>query len=205
LGDAPNLPTPDLVIKRVNQLGNDQPSVLVFTDRNGNPIGEQQIPGVDDAIEEVPVDDEPVDIPGVDLDNPVEIPGVDGEEAPQNVEIHDSDIAGPTPEPDPLLIVPETTPAAAVSSAKPASVATVQPRRSSRARNKPAKYIPSLKGQRYAYVATQLQEGQSPPSTCTIPVTKFDNRSSILLEKNGKQSSGKRTRHINIRFSFHYQ
>jgi hypothetical protein len=29
-----------------------------------------------------------------------------------------------------------------------------------------------------------------------------DNKSSILLEKNGKASSGKRTRHINIRFFF---
>jgi hypothetical protein len=29
-----------------------------------------------------------------------------------------------------------------------------------------------------------------------------DNKSSILLEKNGKASSGKRTRHINIRYFF---
>ena len=29
-----------------------------------------------------------------------------------------------------------------------------------------------------------------------------DNKSSILLERNGKASSGKRTRHINIRYFF---
>ena len=29
-----------------------------------------------------------------------------------------------------------------------------------------------------------------------------DNKSAILLEKNGKKSSGRRTRHINIRYFF---
>ena len=38
--------------------------------------------------------------------------------------------------------------------------------------------------------------------TCTSTIIHQDNKSSILLEENGKASSSKRTRHINIRYYF---
>ena len=55
------IPMPDTVIARVNTLGVDQPEQLVFTDRHGRLIG----------------DDDDVDMPGVDdLEDDDEIPGV---------------------------------------------------------------------------------------------------------------------------------
>ena len=36
----------------------------------------------------------------------------------------------------------------------------------------------------------------------TVPVLYQDNKSAILLEKNGQKSSSKRTKHINVRYFF---
>ena len=41
------LPMPDTVIDRVNELGKDQPELLTFKDRKGRVIGDVEIPGVD--------------------------------------------------------------------------------------------------------------------------------------------------------------
>ena len=72
------VPMPDTVIDRVNQLGADQPEHLIFTDRHGNLIRDSETPGVvpscpPDIADEEP--DEPIEIPGVD--GAVEIPGVE--------------------------------------------------------------------------------------------------------------------------------
>ena len=45
------LPMTESVIARVNFLGKDQPKDLTFLDRHGNPIGEIEIPGVDEQEE----------------------------------------------------------------------------------------------------------------------------------------------------------
>ena len=52
------LPMPKSVIKRVEELGKDQPEYLVFKDRHGNEIGDIEITGVDgdEALQNV---DEP--------------------------------------------------------------------------------------------------------------------------------------------------
>jgi hypothetical protein len=41
------IPMPDTVIARVNELAKNQPEQLMFTDRHGRPIGDVKIPGVD--------------------------------------------------------------------------------------------------------------------------------------------------------------
>ena len=38
---------PNSVIDRVNKLGEGQPEHLIFADRNGNTIGDVDLPGVD--------------------------------------------------------------------------------------------------------------------------------------------------------------
>ena len=43
------IPMPSSVIARVNRLGKDQPELLVFTDRKGRHIGEDEPTGVDGA------------------------------------------------------------------------------------------------------------------------------------------------------------
>jgi hypothetical protein len=70
------IPLPDIVINRVNELG-DQPRLVTFTDRNGRLIGDMEIPGVDstededDYFPEVdPVIADAIDIPGVDVAAP---------------------------------------------------------------------------------------------------------------------------------------
>ena len=90
------IPMPDTVIARVNHLGRDQPEQLVFADRHGNVIGNNESAGVepeyppdnDEYQQPEAIDD--ASIPGVDVD--VEIPGVDAgaddvNQAPQ-VKIH---------------------------------------------------------------------------------------------------------------------
>ena len=59
---------PDTVIARVNFLAKDEPEQFVFTDRNGRPIGDIELPGVD-ADDNQPDAFQPDD---------AEIPGVDG-------------------------------------------------------------------------------------------------------------------------------
>ena len=65
------IPMPDTVIARVNTLGGDQPEQMIFTDRHGRLIGDND----NHAIPGVHFDEEDDDgIPGVDA---VELPGVD--------------------------------------------------------------------------------------------------------------------------------
>jgi hypothetical protein len=66
------LPLPDVVIARVNELGKDMPEDLIFTDRKGRLIGEVKIPGV--TVEYDAVD---VDLTAEDEEPLIEIPGVD--------------------------------------------------------------------------------------------------------------------------------
>ena len=169
-----SLPMPDTVIARVNWWGRDQPTMLHFTDRKGNPIGEAPAPGPDpeypDLLDADEDDPAPVEIPGVDDD--VEIPGVDGglqpeNEAPQiDVDINDPDTADAEPplvdddpvpptDDEPILPAPEEPVA---PPPVPETVPVYNVRRSARASKPPTKYIPSMQGNKYSYAATQLQD-----------------------------------------------
>jgi hypothetical protein len=72
------LPMPDEVIARVNFLGKDQPELITFADRHGNPIGDHDpdIPGVPGYHPAADHGDDDANIPGVPADY-VELPGVD--------------------------------------------------------------------------------------------------------------------------------
>ena len=69
------IPIPDVVIARVNALGMDQPEMLTFTDRQGRPIGDIEITGVDAAdvrpLDETPrIDTDPNSFPHEDIEIP---------------------------------------------------------------------------------------------------------------------------------------
>ena len=158
------IPMPDLVIARVNVLGIDQPELLTFTDRQGRLIGDVGVPGNLDDLEQ---EDDDVEIPGVDpiLDNHIEIPGVDdgvGPEDPapqaiQEIAIDDLEVQ----EPDPAPIEVETVPDETVEQVAPAIETAEQlpePRRSTRAKTKIPRYVPSMSGSRYGYAVTQLED-----------------------------------------------
>jgi hypothetical protein len=73
------IPMPDTVIARVNTLGGDQPEDLIFADRHGRLIGDDDttIPGVafpDEPADEIPGVDAQVELPGVDADDGAEDP-----------------------------------------------------------------------------------------------------------------------------------
>ena len=164
------IPMPDMVIARVNVLGNDQPEQLVFTDRKGRAIGDIEIPGVPpDDVDE----DEIIQLPGVDagiqeapvFDDDVELPGVDmdGPEDPPEIQVDDLDEPEPDPAPvevdqAPAEVVVETVDeveeqdigAPTVEPAAPAEVPAAEgPRRSTRTRSAPRDYTPSMSGSRY--------------------------------------------------------
>ena len=164
------IPMPDVVIARVNELGKDQPEVMVFTDRKGRLIGDVEIPGVE--FEDEPANE--TQIPGVDpvdLEPHIELPGVDTEETetPPNVEIEDDlDIAPADTEPTLIEEEPEQPSVAPPAPEMPAEAPTTIPpsapaeqptlRRSTRIKTqtKPG-YIPSLTGNKYSYAVTQLE------------------------------------------------
>ena len=145
------IPMPDIVIKRVNTLGINQPEVLTFTDRQGQSIGVDKIPGVDTAdtnTDEIPgVIQEPVII-----DN-IEIPGVTAVEndTPQQIEINDLDI--PETNTDPIIeenIIDDTE--YPVVTEQPQ-----EPRRTGRVRTQTKSYTPSMSGSKYSFAVTQLE------------------------------------------------
>ena len=163
---------PQPVITRVNQLAADQPSLLTFTDRHGNEIGDAdfisqpevsyeipgvvadavEIPGVDTADETKPTKYDPNDM----LTTPAEPALVDESmsEQPAEFEPTNDDIVAP----DNDQSIPQPEPAAIESAATDGEVAapaiTSSPpgvRRSGRARTQTAAYVPSMKGKSYQY------------------------------------------------------
>jgi hypothetical protein len=144
------------VIARVNTLGSDQPEQLIFTDRHGRLIGDNddaEIPGVDFDEDD---DDE---IPGVDY---VELPGVDVADveeypAPQIIEIDDLDI--PAPDPPPIEVETVETVEQMEEQAVPVEPTPVAAgaRRSTRIKTQTTAYAPSMSGSKYSYAVTQLE------------------------------------------------
>jgi hypothetical protein len=147
------LPLPPEVIKRVNHLGKDQPKDLMFFDRSGLPIEDDDasIPGVDGAEEQNPDDDDQDDqdiaeeLEEITAQENVldEIREVDGKVV-ELQEVHQ--VEDPTTR---NIVVPSTTPT-------PQMVTPVNPtgvQRSTRTKIKTTNYAPSMKGKKYDAVA----------------------------------------------------
>jgi hypothetical protein len=165
VGFAPSMPP--AVIARVNLFGKNEPSILTFTNRHGREIGDhpqdyEPSGNDDDSVVELISDV----IPGVDLtpEDDAELAGVDTDfdAEPTGVDV-DSDYvpqeltevnglgqqdpsAAPTEEPS---AEPPTEPNA--SSPKKGMAA-----RNARNRKQPEKYVPSMKGNKYAVALTQI-------------------------------------------------
>jgi len=162
---------PPAVIARVNLFEKYEPSILIFTNWHGQEIGDhpqdyEPSGNDDDSVVELILDV----IPGVDPTpkDDAELPGVDADfdAEPTRVEVVDSDYApqelteinglgqqetreAPTKEP---TVEPITAPAVIhVPSPKKEMSA-----RNARNRKQPEKYVPSMKGSKYAVALTQI-------------------------------------------------
>jgi hypothetical protein len=174
---------PSAVIERVYDLGRCEPAILTFTNQQGRDISDSNPqdadPGGvldDDSVIIYPA----VKIPGMDVTvNPAEIAGVDpdfiveptGVDMDINVPVEDTAIAvnglkqkdlthGAPMAPN---AEPTTSPKKTRSPAKARSPVkeTADPRtgmaaRNNRVRKAPEKYVPSMKGNKFANVRTQI-------------------------------------------------
>jgi hypothetical protein len=158
---------PPAVIARVNLLRKAEPSILTFTDRHGRKIGDYPrepkpveddddpvMEYIDDAIPAIDAQDEP-EIPGVWVEptgkptsEPVVEPtGVEMDSDPQEINFgdglgqQDESIQAP-----PAVPVPKD----------PAPPAQGMAARNARVRKPPEKYVPSMKGNKYAVAMTQI-------------------------------------------------
>jgi hypothetical protein len=152
------LPTPESVIKRVHTLTRRMPYFPIFTDRNGQVIGDV-ISEYDDTIYEIEIT--PDEIPGVHTeDTQDKITGVDTAQVqdptPSETKNNDLDFA-PTQDisVDPPLI--DTPPPIKDAPAANQDPTVEVPRRSTRV-SIPYKqpYIPSMSGKKYSYATTKL-------------------------------------------------
>jgi len=182
------LPMPDIVIARVNELGKDQPELMTFTNRRGNAFEDIPIAGVDDNINFDAAIDDAISIPGVDWDNggPPEPPTVNIndleafepepsafeddniiEETYEVAEEHHEDLPEdivPADEPEvfePEPVADTTVPTTDTVPAPVAAAAEPVPglRRSTRVKTATTRYAPSMQGSKYSYAAAQLSEG----------------------------------------------
>jgi len=158
---------PPTVIARVNLFGKNKPSILTFTDRHGRDIGDhpqdyEPSGNDDDSVVEFISDV----IPGVDPtpEDDAELPGADTDfdAEPTGVEV-DSDYV-----PQELTEVnglgqqdPSASPTEEPSAEPPAEPNAPSPKKGMAARNarnrkQPEKYVPSMKGNKYAVALTQI-------------------------------------------------
>jgi hypothetical protein len=162
------LPVPPAVIDRVNLLGKNEPSILTFTNRHGQDIGdltqnfEPRADEDDDSFVAHPNDK----LPGVDLQlDDAELPGVDTDfdAKPTGVEV-DTEAYGNVPQEqnkvyglgqqDPIG-APTETPGAKPTTV-PIGSSSPAKRRSTRMAKKPSAYTPSMTGNKYAVTLTQI-------------------------------------------------
>jgi hypothetical protein len=162
---------PPAVIARVNLFGKNEPSILTFTDRHGREICDHPqnyeprgndddsvvelisdvIPGVD------PTPEDDAELPGVDTDFDAEPTGVemDSDYVPQELtEVNghgQQDMsAAPTEEPS---VEPPTEPTVETHAPSPKKGMAA---RNARNKKQPEKYVPSMKGNKYAVALTQI-------------------------------------------------
>jgi hypothetical protein len=144
---------PQSIIDHLNAKSHRQPTNPVFTDRQGNAIGD--IAFDVGTIERVETGDPDVELPGVHLpevDESVEIPGVDTDQEPKLPEPNDVgvDFDSPAPQELPLVKV-EPTQAEPIQANNAVC-------RSTRVRIKPAHYQPTMIGQKYSFANSQLSK-----------------------------------------------
>jgi hypothetical protein len=165
------LPMPPAVIAQVNQLGNIEPSILTFTNRHGQKIGDhpqdfEPRRDDDDSVVEhltdeipvvVPAPEDDAELPGVDTDFDAKPIGVEVESnyaPPELAEVnglgqHDINTA-PIEE-----LNAEPAPAPAVETQAP-SPKKGMAACNSRNKKQPEKYISSMSGNKYAVALTQI-------------------------------------------------
>jgi hypothetical protein len=170
---------PDTVISRVNELGKDQPEHLAFTDRQGRTLGDVEITGVDEAeasdngtvadktpqieieheFEYAPdaelVDQEQVDLPKEPqvplIEEPIDVETVEGDDDKEDDDTPAVTFKNDEPAQQPMPDETEETPGV---------------RRSTRTKSQPKQYIPTMTGNKYEYVAAQMEsEGILHPDT----------------------------------------
>ena len=168
------LPMPDTVIDRINELGKGQPELLTFTDRKGRLIGDGdvELTGVDGEDNEALQDtDEAVED---DLDDSVneivaeadELAAEEEAEAAEQPRIQDLELDAAEPSGDSMEIEQAVEPVVARTVPQPPAIEPVEiagVRRSTRTRAATTNYVPTMKGNRYAYAVTQLEAGALHP------------------------------------------
>lgn len=163
------IPVPVAAITRANKLGSNQPEQLIFTNRQGRLIRDNNTTGV--APERPPdgceagIDDD-VELPGVGVDDFIEQRGTD--QAPQIVEIDDLDTIDPDPAPiEPAIAnaeVPATVVEQPIPTETPETTTAAEPaetlalRHSTRARTKTQQCMPSMAGTRCSCATAQFEE-----------------------------------------------
>jgi len=161
---------PPAVIARVNVLGKAEPSILTFTDRLGREIGDypQDEPVVDDDGSDVEYDytddflvesQDDNEIPGVPEESPNESTGVEVDPEPNetNFDVQDGLEQEPqeTSHEQGTARLPTGEPTAALVQ-DPAPPSQGMAARNARVRKPPEKYVPTLKGNKYAVALTQI-------------------------------------------------
>jgi hypothetical protein len=163
---------PPAVIDRVNVLGINEPSILTFTNRHGQDIGdltqdfEPRADEDDDSFVAHPNDELPgvdvhsgdAELPGVDTDFDAKATGVEvdteayGDVPQEQNEIYGLGQQGPIAAPSEMPIAEPT----AEPIAAPRGSSSPAKRRSTRMVKKPSAYTPSMTGNKYAVALTQL-------------------------------------------------
>jgi hypothetical protein len=170
------LPMPSSVIDCVNFIGRCEPSILTFTNRHGQDIGENpQDTDLDgneysESIVADPTGNTGVfdgnNIAGVDQDFAVEPTGVDIDKALERAEPKDG-LGHQDPRKPEHLIMPPTEHLSVEPTTKVASTPIPiqnavslkkgMAARNARVRKQPKKYVPSTKGNKYAVALTQIK------------------------------------------------
>ena len=200
------LPMPKAVIDRINQFAEGQPTLMTFTDRHGNEIGDADPTYALDIKYEIPgVVAETAQITGVEPDimnasdgeetdlsassTPPIVDGsieqVDEPQQQQSTEFHTE--FEPTRADD--EVEPKTTaPNKPTQLAEPEQPRAVEPsneqagtRRSSRNRSAPQAYVPSMKGKSYGYSATQLEDSTFEPKIVEMIMTQLTLKAAIKM------------------------
>ena len=200
------LPMPQAVIDKVNALAADQPSLITFTDKQGNEIGEET-----DIITPPQRQSEEYEIPGV-VGDIAKITGVDMDSATGDNSITNqkADLGNEPDHNEPPLVdsgtdfdpttddsptdevtdtsFDESTPAAVSSPpakgktpeafSEPTTQATPT-RRSTRERKQIKSYVPSMSGKSYQYAATQLASSTHHPQVVEMILTQLTLKTAI--------------------------
>jgi hypothetical protein len=167
------LPTPPAVIARVNVLGKAEPSILTFTDRLGHEIGDypQDEPVVDDDGSDVEYDyiddflvesQDDNEIPGVPEESPDEPTGVEVDPEPNKTNFDVQDRLEQDPQEmshEQVTARQPTREPTAAPVQDPAPPSQGMAARNARVRTPPKKYVPTLKGNKYAVSVSHGSHG----------------------------------------------